>query len=354
MGSRRRPGRADAAVPALVASELEAEPVVAVDVGAARGIPPHWRPFIDVLRVNAFEPRQDECARLAATSHPNITWHPVSLAGAVGPRQLHVLAVPTGSSLLPPDEAFAARYGEPDYLRVVEVVDLACTTLGEQLADQPSPILIKLDTQGTELEILQGLSAAQRAGVQAIEVEAEFHTVYRGQPLFADIHAYLTGEGFELFDLRTQRTHFTGGVENLHYLRRELDTAVGTRQLSAKLHAADALYLRPFEQVVETVTAGSFARFATILQIYRAYDAIFWLLDQPPVAELFGVQGGYELASGYRDRAPRPRFIQRTGPVPLALRRGLRVLSLGSERFLGGDGFYPPRTAWSHSFWPDQ
>ncbi len=145
-------------MPESVAQRLVDQPVTAVDVGAARGIPPHWEPFIDRLRVHAFEPRADECARLAARSHSNITWHPVSLAGQVGPRQLHVLAVPTGSSLLPPDPRFAQLYGDPDYLTVVEVLDVECTTLARELATQAGPDLVKLDTQGTELEILQGLS----------------------------------------------------------------------------------------------------------------------------------------------------------------------------------------------------
>ncbi len=352
-GSRRSRG-VGGAVPSLVAARLEDRPLVAVDVGAARGIPPHWRPFIDQLRVNAFEPREDECARLAASSHPNIRWHPVSLAGEVGPRQLHVLATPTGSSLLPPDEQFAALYGEPGYLDVVQVIDLECTTLGEHLGQEPGPDLIKLDTQGTELEILQGLTPRQLAGVSAIEVEAEFHTVYQGQPTFADIHAYLTAEGFELFDMRTQRVHLTGGVENEHYLSTYLGTAVGTRQLSAKLHAADALYLRPFHQLAASMSVEWLCRYATILQMYRAYDVIFWLLDQPRAHELFGAQGRFELQTAYRQAAPRPSLLQRTGPVPYALRRGLRGLSWAGERWLGTDSFYPPRTAWSHSFWPDQ
>ncbi len=356
MAGTRRVAPSAERVPSRLAAPLGREPLTAVDVGAARGIPPHWRPFIEVMKVHAFEPREDECARLAATSHPNIRWHPVSLAGHAGPRQLHVLAVPTGSSLLAPDPRFVDLYGEPAYMTVAEVVDVDCATLGGHLTSigEPAPALIKLDTQGTELEILQGLSREQLDGVLAIEIETEFHPVYQGQPLFPDVHAYLTGMGFELFDMRTQRVHLTGGRETNHYLKANLGTAVGTRQLSAKLHAADALYLRPFTSVAEAMTVGDFSRYATILQIYRAYDVIFWLLDQPRALDLFGEQGRFELEADYARAAPRPRLTQRTGLGSHLVRRGWRGLSWAAEQLLGIDGFRPPRTVWTHSFWPDQ
>jgi FkbM family methyltransferase len=343
-------------VPDAVADVLAEHPIRAVDVGAARGIPPHWAPFIDVLRVDAFEPRRDECERLAAASHPHISWHPVGLAGVEGPRKLHVLATPTGSSLFPPNERFARLYGEPSYLDVVEVAEVACTTLAAQFErlGRAGPVLVKLDTQGTELEILSGLSPVQRDGLVAVEVETEFHTVYDGQPLFPEVHAHLVEAGFELFDLRTQRVHLTGGRRERHYLREHLGTAVGTWELSAKLHAADALYIRPFTDLAEHPTPVSLATYLTILQIYRFHDVIFWLLDQPAVREVLGVQGVFALQQAYAASVPRPRFTQRTGALPTFLRRGRRAMSYALERGLGVDGFDPPRTFWTHLFPPDQ
>ena len=172
------------------------------------------------MRVDAFEPDEAECARLASNSHPNIRWYPTAVAGVAGPRDLHVLATSTGSSFYPPDPKFVELFGYPEYNTVQKVVQLECTTLAAHLdADGGrGPDLVKLDTQGSELEILQGMRPEQLNDVLLVEVETEIHPAYVGQPLFADMHAFLEGEGFRLLDFRVQRVHLTGGIEERHYL----------------------------------------------------------------------------------------------------------------------------------------
>ena len=340
-------------VPRLISDLLDDDPISAVDVGAARGVPWHWRPFLDHLRVDAFEPNASECARLAARSHPNIQWHPTALAGASGPRDLYVLATPTGSSLLRPAGAFVERFGVPSYSEIDHIESLECITLEEHLGARPGPKLIKLDTQGTELEILSGLRSDQLADVLAIEVETELHEVYDGQPLFPDVHDFMVGAGLQLLDFRVQRVHLTGGVGDQHYLRRHLSTAVGSRELTAQVHALDALYIRPLDRSSVADDAVRFAQFATILQMYRYYDGIFWLLDRPAVAQLLGARAQLELTREYERSAPRPRFLQRTGRLPHVGRRAKRAASLVWEAASGKDGFDPPRAAWSRAYWPD-
>jgi FkbM family methyltransferase len=338
-----------------VAVVLAADPIAAVDVGAARGVPPHWRPFLDHLRVEAFEPNAEECARLAASSDPHITWNPVALAGEVGPRDLHVLATPTGSSFFPPDPDFVRLFGVEGYSEVDRVASLDCTTLQAHLDDRelPGPHLLKLDTQGSELEILQGLSADRWPDVLAVEVEAEVHPAYAGQPLFGDVHAFLQGQGLHLLDIGVQRVHLTGGVTEQHYLRRHLDTAVGTPQLTAQIHAVDGIYIRPLTVVAESDDPVLLARYLTILQAYRYFDGMFWLLDQPAVRAL--APGGADaLVAEYVSAAPRRRWRDGSGRLPWAWRRARRVSSHVAERYLGADGFDPPRTFWTHTYWPDR
>lgn len=63
-------------------------------------------------------------------------------------------------------------------------------TLGERTVDA-----IKLDTQGSELDILRGASRAL-SSCTLIEIEVEFNPIYEGQNLFCDVDRFLRDRGF--------------------------------------------------------------------------------------------------------------------------------------------------------------
>jgi FkbM family methyltransferase len=77
-----------------------------------------------------------------------------------------------------------------------------------------APDLLKLDTQGSELDILRGASNTLME-TSLVEVEVEFYPMYKGQPLFADVDALLRSSGFELLYLNrafVQRKKFYQGL----------------------------------------------------------------------------------------------------------------------------------------------
>lgn len=60
--------------------------------------------------------------------------------------------------------------------------------------------LIKIDTQGFEIEVLKGASKTiAEAGI--IQLEMSLSPLYTGQPLFSEVFHYVTACGFEPFDL---------------------------------------------------------------------------------------------------------------------------------------------------------
>ena len=132
-----------------------------------------------------------------------------------------------------------------------------------------------------------------------------------------------------------------------------MSTSVGTRKLTAQVHALDAVYVRPLADVVAVADPAALARFVTLLQIYQYYDGIFWLLDQPEVASLFDAATLADLIEAYERAAPRPRYLERTGALQHLMRRVRRGTSYVFENALGVDGLDPPRTAWTHTYWPD-
>lgn len=72
---------------------------------------------------------------------------------------------------------------------------------------------VKIDTQGTELDILRGGGALLNGPLIGLEVEVEFMRLYENQYLFGDVCAHLESKGYEFFDFvnicRWERERFT-------------------------------------------------------------------------------------------------------------------------------------------------
>ncbi|MEJ0071047.1 MAG: FkbM family methyltransferase [Pseudomonadota bacterium] len=82
---------------------------------------------------------------------------------------------------------------------VLGIHDVQTRRLDDMLVEG-LPDFIKIDVQGAELDILRhGRRVLSTATV--IEVEAEFVALYKNQPLFGDLQAFLRDEGFVLHKL---------------------------------------------------------------------------------------------------------------------------------------------------------
>lgn len=76
-----------------------------------------------------------------------------------------------------------------------EVATRTLDQIAGERSDVPLPDFLSLDTQGSELEILQGSPAALDSTV-CIVTEVEFLPLYQDQPLFGEICSFLAGRGF--------------------------------------------------------------------------------------------------------------------------------------------------------------
>ena len=327
----------------IIATTLALEPLAAMDVGAAGGVAPQWRDHLAVMEVDCFEPDESECAIRRRESPPNIHWFPVALAGSSGMRPFYVLNRSTGSSLLPPNDAVILEYSGQSYAGVRSVIEMPCKSLRDFLAEygRPVPALMKLDTQGTELEILSSLNDAQLQEVVCVETEVEFVELYRDQPTFAGVDAFMREHGFRLLDLRTHRSYRNANDEPHHYLRKYLHTATGSAALSAELVAGDALYfseaaLRP-ESLMELV------RNVCILRLYRFYDLAFWLVERSASAGVVTPAEAVALIRDIAGSAPRPTPSQRAGLAGDVARRMLWALGRDDHEVF-----------WTRRRWPDQ
>jgi FkbM family methyltransferase len=329
----------------VIATALASEPVHAMDVGAAGGVAPHWRDYLFVMDVDCFEPDAKECAARQQDSPPNIHWYPVALAGETGRRTFHVLNRATGSSLYPPNDSVILEYSGRSYAGVRQVIDVDCLSLADFLTAhrRPMPVLMKLDTQGTELEILSSLSPSQLDGLLCVEMEVEFLELYEGQPTFGGVHAFMEAHGFRLLDLRTHRAYRNAKDQPLHYLRKYLQTAAGSSALSAELVAGDALYIRAASLQAPIDSEVGLITLLCLLRLYGFYDLAFWLAEKAARDGTISASEAKALAADVAHGAPRPRLSQRTG-VAGALTRRLQWA-------LGHDDH---EVFWTRRRWPNQ
>jgi len=190
-----------------------------VDVGAKGGTfeLPRLAPFINCF---GFEPNPSEFEVIqnlkknrgsAQPNYFNQKYLNVALSNEVGKSYLNITNQPSLSSLLKVDwdtfdqhYRFMKRYHkwktDLSHQREVMVetttMDLLCPELGLARVDY-----LKLDTQGTELQILEGaqnLLGGSNIGV--IKCEVAFIPVYKGQCLFSDIDQFLRDHGFVFVD----------------------------------------------------------------------------------------------------------------------------------------------------------
>jgi FkbM family methyltransferase len=178
-------------------------PLTLVDVGARWGVPKHWEALGKHAVALCFEPDADETARLAAQAPPNVRYIPAAL-GAPGQSSatLHVTEQPACSSIYPPLRALHEHYPALSEVKTVRTVDIPLQTMDAVLSGlgAGSVDMIKLDTQGSELDILRGsLDALKHCAL--IDVEVEFNPIYKGQPLFCDVDRFMRDNGFELWRL---------------------------------------------------------------------------------------------------------------------------------------------------------
>lgn len=200
---------------APLAAHLD-RPLKVVDVGCRWGFSDAWAPLGRGVSLVGFDPDAAECERLSKLTPDgrDVRYVPVALGAVAGPSTLHLTREPACSSLYPPDEGVIARRPMLDLATPVGTTTVMLSTLdGWAEAERCGPIdFLKLDTQGSELDILRGGERVLRE-VRALEVEVEFNPIYRGQPLFGDVDAFLRRQGFVLWRLG-QLVHY--GMAGAH------------------------------------------------------------------------------------------------------------------------------------------
>src|SRR5207244_7936744 len=173
-------------------------PFTLIDVGAGGGINRRrWGRFRN-LTVIGFEPDEREFTKLKNSERHR--WFQVALYGSEGVFDLNVTRYQTGTSLLEPNLELIQKLNMPlsdfDILRKVPLRGRTLDALCREYSLVPH--VIKLDTQGTQIDILRADERRRRRAIFAVEAEVEFLPFFKNQGLFTSLHNYLTDFGFQL------------------------------------------------------------------------------------------------------------------------------------------------------------
>jgi len=200
-----------------------------IDVGSSGGLHHRWQRFAPHIRNFGFEPNEEEFGKLSPSD--DCVWINAGLAGVSGKREIHLTRTYQNSSLLKPNQALLETLEWGNDHDIVSSPAVDCLTLDDALAGHGVVAdYLKIDTQGSELEILQGGLKSLATSV-CVELEVEFVELYSGQPLFADVDTFMRQNGFFLCDLSN----------TLHVKQRGRTQLGGPK---GRLISADALYFR--------------------------------------------------------------------------------------------------------------
>lgn len=197
-----------------------------IDVGVKGGAHPIFDPIRDISTLFGFEPDVDKgqlAEELVATGWKKVIISNKGLFDEACTGVLNLISSDTNNSLLLPNPHVVSRYSMQSKWSKVGQETVALSTLDEEcVVSQVEPVnFIKLDTQGTEFEILQGAKNTLNNSAVGILAEVSFFEIYKDQRLFSDIASYLRGFGFSFYGFETTHFRSSNTLNRRDYFSRE-------------------------------------------------------------------------------------------------------------------------------------
>ena len=236
-----------------------------VDIGAAGGLQDRWKPFskfVDLVVVEPDPRAEESLERLKTTTLHSLHRVNSPLASTTRELNFYLCKHPRQSSVLKPNSKHFAKYNDGYKWDVEKIEKMNAVTLDSAIASRVKPAFLKLDTQGSELDILRGATTTLESCL-GVEAEVEFREMYESQPLFGDLAKHMLNHGFEFIDF-------------VAFGKWERSRPDGLRTFLGELIHADALFLRSPESAVDLAKKLSdpklIRQYLALLFIYMRSD----------------------------------------------------------------------------------
>jgi FkbM family methyltransferase len=177
-----------------------------IDAGGRYGLHPTWKPFGGELHYVLFEPDPSEARRLEVKYRRRdgeVFVEAIALGERTGQlsinffrnRAMSSSAVRKSVSALFTDE----RASE---VEIVDSLDVTMVTVDDYCSDRGLEAdFLKLDTEGSEFDILKGAQQQLAKETLGIRSEVSFERIFEGKALFGALHEFLLDRNFYLLNL---------------------------------------------------------------------------------------------------------------------------------------------------------
>jgi FkbM family methyltransferase len=270
----------------IVGTDFEIR-VVDAGAGHAEADSDGYAPLIHsgLVTVTGFEPNIEQCDLLNASEGSRHRYLPYCIGDGTA-RTFHHTNRSMTSSLFEPNTPLLQKFQNLAELVTPVSTEMVQTRRLDDLRELVGDVdLLKLDVQGAELDVLRGGEELLRS-VTLIFTEVEFVSLYKGQPLFAEVDAYLRSQGFQF-----HRFHSLAGRAFKPFIANQDRNAMLSQMLWA-----NALYVRDFMRF-DALPPGKLVKLACLLhEMSKSVDLAYLALEAHDRAT------GKNLATRYLER----------------------------------------------------
>ena len=250
--------------------------VIILDIGAMEEGEVRYAELAKTGRAQVIgvEPNPEQLENLVAKNNKKHSYIPNYL-GDGKDATVHITRYPGCISLLEPDSDYinmfvgiSTKKEEDGNFEVKKTAPVQTVKL-DDIENRPKPHLIKIDVQGSELDILKNGIGVLSSSL-LVESEVEFIPLYKDQPLFCDIQAFMRDQGFHLHKMLD-----IAGRCMRPFLYDNNPTASFSQVLWA-----DAIFLRDISKL-DLYSDEDLIYAAIILHdVYRSMDMVLYILEE--------------------------------------------------------------------------
>jgi FkbM family methyltransferase len=258
-----------------------------IEIGALQ-IDSKKEPFYELLeyfpssRIYGFEIEKEVCDKMNLDSLKQITYYPYALGKTNEKRKLYITQHPMCSSLYRPNEDLNKLYNNLEVTKLIKESEIETISL-DFFAEKYEVIdidFIKIDVQGSELDIFQGATKSLQNVLQIV-CEVEFIPLYENQPLFGDVCNLLKKN-----DLIFNKFLGLAG--------RSLKPIMfnNNPNLASQHMWSDAIFIKDIQKL-ENLSNEKLIKLSLLACVYNSYDLSYYILSYYDKKNLTSLAGDW-------------------------------------------------------------